>query len=204
MGSGNEQARLEMAALAARLIADGGLDYGQAKARAARELFGGRAPKGSQPDNDEVDEALREHLDLFDDDHAPRVQRLREAALELMDRLERFCPLVTGAAWKGIAAEHAPIHLQLFHDNPKEVAFFLLDARIPFDATTAPHFRGQGEVEAVELDWRGERVLLSLYDHDELRGAVRGGDQAQRGDRAALAARLQAAGGANAQRVGTA
>lgn len=193
MGFGNDEARQEIAALAARFIADRGLDYANAKAKAARELFGTRAPRGAMPDNDQVDAALREHLDLFDEDHAARVLAMREATLELMDRLQQFSPLATGAAWKGLAAEHAPIHLQLFHDDGKEVEFFLLDRRIDFDVSTMPHFRGQGEVETLALSWRGLPVLLSLYAHDDLRGALKGGETALRGTRAALAARLQAA-----------
>ena len=54
--------RLELAAVAARLIADGGHDYAGAKKKAVRQVLGERqAPKGSLPDNDEIDMALREH-----------------------------------------------------------------------------------------------------------------------------------------------
>jgi hypothetical protein len=191
MGLPDEDARREIAATAARFIADGGLDYGSAKAKAARALFGGRAPRGAMPDNDEIDEALREHLDLFDDAHAERVALMRRAALDLMARLDEFRPLVTGAVWKGIAAEHVPIHLQLFHDNAKEVEYWLLNRRVAFDVGTVPHFRGPGEVEALMLEWLDQPVLLSLYALDDLRGALRGGpDEAQRGDRQALAARM--------------
>lgn len=190
----DEDARREIAAAAARFIADGGLDYASAKTKAARALFGGRAPRGVMPDNDEIDEALREHLDLFDDAHADRVALMRRVALELMTRLEEFHPLVTGAVWKGVAAEHVPIHIQLFHDNAKEVEYWFLNQSIAFDVGTIAHFRGQGEVEALALEWRGQPVLLSLYLPDDLRGALRGGpDLAQRGDRRALAARMQAA-----------
>ncbi len=190
----DEGARREIAATAARFIADGGLDYASAKAKAARAVFGGRAPRGAMPDNDEIDEALREHLELFDEAHAGRVRQMRLAALDLMARLEAFRPLVTGAVWKGIAAEHVPIHLQLFHDNAKEVTYWLLNQRIAFDVGTVPHFRGQTEVEALMLEWLDQPVLLSLYGLDDLRGALRGGPaDALRGDRVALAARLEAA-----------
>ena len=190
----DDDARREIAATAARFIADGGLDYASAKSKAARTLFGGRVPRGVMPDNDEIDEALREHLDLFDDGHGERLALMRDAALDLMARLEEFHPLATGAVWKGVAAEHVPIHLQLFHDNAKEVAYWLLNQRIDFDVGTVPHFRGPGEVEALVLEWRGQPVLLSLYLPDDLRGALKGGsDLAQRGDRQALQARTRAA-----------
>lgn len=177
--------------LAARMIADGGLDYANAKLKAARQLCGTRPPRGALPDNDEVDEALREHLELFDEGHAGRVLRMREAALDLMDRLEAFHPLVTGAAWKGVAAEHAPIHIQVFHDNAKEVEYWLLDRRVEFEVGTIPHFRRDGEVEALAFNWRNEPVLLTLYEVDDLRGALKSASGTpDRGDRAALAARM--------------
>ena len=187
--------RREIAVAAARLVADSGLDYGSAKQKAARDVAGSeRLPRNQLPDNDEVDEALREHLLLFDDEHPARLARMRRAALELMRELSRFHPLATGAVWKGIATEHVPIHLQLFHDNGKEVGFFLIDRRVAFDATTVPHYRTGEDVEAFVFEWRGEPVLLSVYGLDDLRGALRGGAQgAERGDLQALQALAEAA-----------
>lgn len=187
----DSNARREIAVMAAQLIADSALDYREAKRKAARELFGDDVPRAVMPDNDEIDDALREHLDLFDGTgHAQRVAAMRAAALVLMERLAQFDPHVTGAAWKGIVAEHAMLHLQLFSDSGKEVAIHLLNAGIEPDATEAPHFRGQGTVEALVFDYRGVPVLLSLYDRDELRGALRPGRQGspERGTRAQLAA----------------
>jgi hypothetical protein len=182
--------RLEIAAAAARLIADSGLDYGAAKLKAARQLLGGAsAPRGAMPDNDEIDQALREHFELFDPDHGERLARRRAVAREWMTRLAPFQPYLTGAVWKGICAEHAPIHLQLFHDNVKEVEMRLLDDRLRFDVATLPHFRDPREsVEALAFEWRGEPVLLSLYSVDDLRGALRRGPSgvAERGDLGAL------------------
>ncbi|MFA7665670.1 MAG: UDP-N-acetylmuramate--alanine ligase [Burkholderiaceae bacterium] len=193
--SSSDMLRREIAAAAARLIADSGLDYVSAKRKAARQLLGDAAArKVSTPDNDEVDAALREHLALFDDNHAERVERRRRVAAALMRRLEAFRPFLTGAVWKGIVAEHAPIHLQLFHDNPKDVAIHLLNDGIRFDVETTAHFRDarRDEVEAIVFWWHDEPVLLSLYDEDDLRGALRGGPAgAERGDLAALLGRLQ-------------
>ena len=186
--------RLEIAAAAARLIADSGLDYGAAKLKAARQLLGGASPpRGALPDGDEIDQALREHLDLFDPDHGERLERRRQVAIEWMTRLAAFQPYLTGAVWKGICADHAPIHLQLFHDNPKEVEMRLLDDRLRFEVATLPHFRDPREpVEALAFEWRGEPVLLSLYAVDDLRGALRRGasGMAERGDLAALQQRM--------------
>lgn len=179
--------RREIAIAAARLIADAGLDYGSAKRKAVQQLLDGDAPpRGAMPDNAEVDAALREHLALFDDGHAERVARMRRVALALMRSLAEFQPYLTGAVWKGIVAEHAPIHLQLFHDDMKDVSIRLLNDGLDFEVGEVPHFRSRTDgdrpdVEALMLTWQGEPVLLSLYAQDDLRGALRG-VPAERGD----------------------
>ena len=54
--------RAEVADQAARLIADGGLDYQSAKQKALRRAFAGTTPPaGLVPTNEEIDRALREH-----------------------------------------------------------------------------------------------------------------------------------------------
>ena len=187
--SDDDPVRREIAAEAARLIAESGLDYGSAKRKAVESLFGGgRIPRGAMPDNAAIDRALGEHLTLFDDEHPRRVARMRAVALALMRELADFNPYLTGAVWKGIVAEHAPIHLQLFADDVKLIEIGLLDRGIGFEVTEVPHFRGdggRGHVEALALTWRGEPVMLSLYPSDDLRGALRG-MPAERGDAAAV------------------
>ena len=148
-------------------------------------------PRGALPEFDEIDEALREHLTLFDEEHPLRVRALRETALALMADLHAFRPLVTGAAWKGVAASHAPLHLQLFPDDPKEVSYWLLDRGIEPEVDTIAHFRSGDEVEALAFEWDDVPVILSIYDPDDLRGALReGASGPSRGDRAALATRM--------------
>ncbi len=191
-----EALREEVAAVAARLIAESGLDYASAKQKAVRQIFGASGvPRGVVPDNETLDEALREHLDLFDPQHATRLNRRRELALELMEKLAPFKPYLTGAVWKGVVAEHAPIHLQLFHDNPKDVEIELLNRGVSFEVGTAPSFRQASvDVETLGFWYRREPVLLSLYAEDDLRGALRvgSGELPQRGDRAAVQARAAA------------
>ncbi len=195
--------KLEIAARAAQMIADSGLDYGSAKRRAAVDVWGTNSlPKDSLPNNEDVDAALLDHFELFDEKHPARVQSLREVALELMDKLSAFQIYLTGPAWKGICAEHAYVHLQAFHDNPKEVEYALLNLNIAYQAETAPHWRGDKDIEALALLYQKDRqkipVLISLYDIDDLRGAlkvkIRIGDEtiAARGNRDALTARINA------------
>ncbi len=195
MNENTDPLRLEIAAAAARLLADGATDYASAKRKAAQRVLGERsAPKGSMPDNEEVDAALLEHLELFDAGHAERVLRRRRTAAELMQRLEEYQPYLTGAVWKGIVTEHAPIHLQLFHDNTKDVQIDLRNSGVDFDVGSMPHFRGGPDVEAITFWMADAPVLLSLYRHDDLRGALKGGRNSdagpERGDRRALLGRL--------------
>ncbi len=174
--TGNRHLRSQIAAAAARLVADEGLDYGAAKQRGAREVLGnGPIPRNSLPKNDQVDQALLEHLELFDAQHAERLASMRAVAIAWMHKLERFVPLATGAVWKGIATEFAVIHLQLFFDNGKELQYFLLDAQIDFESICVPHFKGGGDVEAYQFEWQGEGIVLSVYDHDDIKGALKTG-----------------------------
>ena len=173
---GAAELRLEIAAEAARLVADGGLDYGSAKRKAVEALLDGRPlPRGMLPDNQEIDRALAEHLDLFDADHANRVARMRRVALAFMRQLADCQPYLTGAVWKGIVAEHAPIHIQVFHDDGKEIELRLINQGLEFDVDEIDHFRdaGRTRVEALQMHWRNEPVMVSLYRHDDLRGALK-------------------------------
>ncbi len=193
--------RSEIAALAAQLIADGGMDYQSAKRKAARDVLGdARIGAASLPDNDLIDQFLREHLDLFEPEHPARVRRYREMALRWMDKLAPYHPYLTGAAWKGIVAEHAPVHLQLFTDDQKELEIGLIDARIDYDVDEFPHFAGRGEVPALRFETEDVPMLLTLYMYDDLRGALRkrqlrdglaGEPRADRGNREAVASLLR-------------
>jgi hypothetical protein len=193
--------KLEIAARAAQMIADSGLDYGSAKRKAAADVWGmGNLPKDSLPSNEDIDAALLEHLTLFDDQHLARVQAFREVALELMSTLDQFQIYLTGPAWKGVCAEHAYVHLQAFHDNAKEVEYALLNLGIAYEAETAPHWRGDKDTEALALLYKKGKdkipVLISLYDTNDLRGAlkakIRIGEESipARGDRDALLERM--------------
>ncbi|MBN8503970.1 MAG: hypothetical protein J0L58_05820 [Burkholderiales bacterium] len=117
----------EIAAVAARLIAEEGLPWGAAKQRAVREL--GLGSRIALPDNDQLEDALREHLALFQADSQPaELRQLRLLALRWMDRLAMFEPLLVGAAWRGTANRLSDLHLDLFSDDPKAVEIALINA----------------------------------------------------------------------------
>jgi hypothetical protein len=188
--------RRELAAVAAALVADSGLDYGAAKRRAARHLgLMDSPPRGAMPDNDEIDEALREHLDLFDaDGHRQRRASLRLAAIELMGELAAWSPLVTGAAWKGLVTEHAVLHLQIADGHAKEVAIDLINRGLDFDATETTGTGGRGRIEVLVGHWREWPVMIAMHPIHDLRGASRDDSQrgAERGHRNQLIERLRA------------
>ncbi len=141
--------RDEIAAVAARLIAEDGMDYAGAKRRAMRELTGDTREKlvsDCMPDNATVEAAVRAHQALFMADTQPaRLLSLRRTAAEVMRFLDGFQPFLTGAAFNGTAGEHSDVHLQVFNDNAKDIEIFLLNAGVEF------------EVAAYEADRRGTR-----------------------------------------------
>ncbi|NIF45301.1 UDP-N-acetylmuramate--alanine ligase, partial [Burkholderia sp. Tr-862] len=173
------RAREEIAQSAARLIAEDGLDYASAKRKAARQLFGDTRVAGEWlPDNDLIEEELREYLALFQSDTQPdELRRLREIALDWMRRLAEFNPYVTGAVLHGTANEHSDIHLQIFTDNPKDVAIYLLNQNVQYDVSETRHFAGRADVETLSFLWRPRRdvdaigIHVALYASDDLRGA---------------------------------
>lgn len=133
MSRPTDELRVELAAAAARLIAEEGCDYMQAKRRAAHELLGdGR--RALLPENVEVERELRRYLQLFEADSHPRLLAgLRAMAVDAMQRLAEFDPHLVGAVLNGTATKHSDIHLQLFVDSAKDVEVHLMNAGIDFD-----------------------------------------------------------------------
>ncbi len=178
-----EALRAEIAALAARMIAEDGADYSSAKQKAARQILGKQKVRGDYlPDNAEIEQQVREYNEIFFGDTQPaRLQQLRELALELMEQLEEFQPYLVGSVLNGTAGEHSDIYLHLYPDNIKEVSIFLLNKDVQFDV-------GEGSRDDVEetlsFMYRREGVHLIVHDRDAIR---RGGTKAaERADIAAL------------------
>ncbi|MFT7775025.1 hypothetical protein [Roseateles sp.] len=181
----------EIAAMAARLIVDEGMDWGPAKQRAARDLG---APRAALPGNDEVENAVREHIAIFHADTQPaELRALRELAAQWMARLAEFRPHLAGAVWRGTATRLSNVHLQLYCDDSKAAEIELLNRGLSFDVAETTAGRGR-PVDMLILDVPcaalGERVTLCLtiLDFDDLRGALKPDSrgQTERGDLAAL------------------
>jgi hypothetical protein len=184
----------EIAATAARLVVEEGMEYGPAKRRAARVLGRNSGRSAELPGNDEVEDAVRDYLALFCADTQPaELAELRAIAARWMERLEPFRPHLTGAVWRGTATRLNDIHLDLYCDDSKAAELALIDRRVDYDVGSAPGPRGES-VDVLSIAEPsaalGERVTLHLHvlDHDDLRGALKpdAGGRTQRGDLAAL------------------
>ncbi len=170
------QLRARIAALAARLVAQDGADYGVAKRKAASQVLGERDGSNLMPDNAEVEEQVRRYQALFMGDSQPaRLHRLRTVALQVMEALAEFKPYLTGPVLNGTAGEHDDIRLQLFADSAKEVQIFLLGKKVEIELSETPHFKGArfDPVETVSFLWHKEGVHAELYELDDLRGALK-------------------------------
>jgi len=182
-----------IAAEAARLVVDSGLEYGQAKAKAARALG---ARRGEWPSNEAVEDEVREHLALFCSDTQPaELRALRELAARWMERLEAFRPHLGGAVWRGTATRHSSVHIDLYCDDPKSAPIALLNLGVPHAFGDAGGEDGLPVMTITEpCAALAETVTLHLIvrDTDDLRGALRPDSRGRswRGDLAALRQRM--------------
>ena len=190
--TGMDPLKREIAAAAARLVVEDGLEYGPAKHRAVRVL--GLPARTALPSNDEVDAEVRDYIDLFCGETQPaELHALRELALEWMERMALFRPYLGGAVWHGTATRHSDIYIQLFCDDSKSAEIALIDHRVEYEPRTVAGLHGaQVEALSVHAPCRalGEEVGVHLlvYDLDDLRGALKPDAQGRspRGDLAAL------------------
>ncbi len=181
--------RTRIAAAAARLMAEDGIDnFALAKRKAARQL--GAADTESLPTNDEIEAELRAYLALYQaDEHPERIAELRRVALDAMRALERFSPYLTGPVLKGIAGPYAEIELQLYPDSAKDVELFLLERNIAFDTSEGRRFSGDRAhaMSIFKLDWLGTPLRLSVFDPRDERVALKTSQMGRVMDRAGIA-----------------
>ncbi|WP_374585664.1 hypothetical protein [Ideonella dechloratans] len=185
----------EIAAAAARLVVDEGLEYPSAKRKAARDLGRRGGRQGELPSNEQVEDAVREYIAIFCADTQPdELRALRELALRWMERLAPFRPHLAGAVWRGTATRLSNIVIDLYCDDPKSAEIAFLNEGLDFDS-------GSDDPDTVILSTVDrsrdlpEPVTLHfvVHDHDDLRGALRPDSRGQswRGDAQALRQRLQ-------------
>lgn len=181
--------RARIAAAAARLMAEDGIDdFALAKRKAAKQL--GATDSQALPGNDEIEAELRAYLALYQaDEHPQRLAGLREIALDAMQALERFNPYLTGPVLKGTAGPYAQIELQLFPDSVKEVEIFLLDRNVAYATQEARRYAGDRAhaVSVLTLSWQGTPMRLSVFDPRDERLALKTSQAGRVMDRAGIA-----------------
>ena len=181
--------RAEIAAAAARLMAEDGIDdFALAKRKAARQL--GAAQTEALPKNDEIEEELRAYRALYQaQEHPERIAELRRIALDAMQALERFNPYLTGPVLKGTAGPYAEIELQLFPESPKEVELFLLERRLAFTTHEGRRFSGDRAhaMSVFSLTWEDASLKLSVFDPRDERLALKTSQAGRVMERAGIA-----------------
>ena len=167
--------RRHIAYLAARLMAeDGGLDFGAAKWKAARQA--GLSDANLLPDNQEIELALREYQGLYLREEQPaQLRRLREVAVKVMREFADFRPALVGSVLSGTAGQNSDVNLQLFTDDPKMLTLFLLNRRLRYEESTRRVRRGDQMVEVpqIHLDIEDTPVTLTVLDRDDERLGAR-------------------------------
>jgi hypothetical protein len=181
--------RARIAAAAARLMAEDGIDdFALAKRKAAKQL--GASDSQALPGNDEIEAELRAYLALYQaEEHPQRVAELREIALDAMRTLERFSPYLTGPVLKGIAGPYAEIELQLFPDSVKDVEIFLLDRNLAYETQEGRRYAGDRRraVSVLTLTWEDAPLRLSIFDPRDERVALKTSQAGRVMDRAGIA-----------------
>lgn len=194
-------ASAEIAVEAARLVVDEGMEYASAKRKAARTLGRRSGRAADMPSNEEVEDEVRAHIEIFHADTQPQELRaLRQLALQWMQRLAQFRPHLGGAVWRGTATRLSAVFIDLYCDDPKSAEITLLNLGIDFDL--GPLQAGSDEPVSVltvgaRCNGIGELVTVHLIvnDLDDLRGALKpdGRGRSWRGDLPGLQRLLAAA-----------
>jgi hypothetical protein len=172
-----ESLKSEIAAVAARMVVEEGLDFGAAKRRAVKQM--GLPGRTALPGNEEVEDEVMDYIALFCADTQPgELMALRRLAMVWMARMSAFTPYLGGAVWHGSATRLSDIYLQLFCEDSKSAEIALIDHGVDYVPRTVTGFHGES-VEALSVhafcpELREEvGVHLLIYDWDDLRGALR-------------------------------
>jgi hypothetical protein len=182
----------ELLNTAARLVVEEGLEYGPAKRRAIKQL--GLPQRAPLPDNDALEDAVREYIDIFYADTQPiELAALRELALTWMERLPEFRPHLSGAVWHGTATRRSDIYIGLFCDDPKSAEIALINHGVNYESREVTGLHGDA-VNALSIHSLCKPlnetvgVHLMIYDHDDIRGALQTDSKGRRprGDMAAV------------------
>jgi hypothetical protein len=160
---GGADLRAQVAAEAARIIAEHGSGDPVAARRKAAARLGARH-QHDLPGEAEIIAALREHQRLFGGArHAKGLRAQREAALEAMEFLQHFDPRLCGPVLEGTADGRSGVTLHLHADDSAEVLRWLDSHRIPHDESGRRVALADGsEVDAAVLGLSADGVPFEL------------------------------------------
>ena len=191
----------EIAAAAARLVVEEGLEYGPAKRRAARDIGRRSTRQAELPANIEVEDEVRAYLALFCADTQPaELAALRAVAALWLQRMAEFRPLLSGAVWRGTATRLSNVHLQLYCDDSKAAELALIEQGVDYEVNSLPGPRGE-PVDVLSVASASRElaemvtVHMTVLDFDDVRGALKpdASGRSERGDLTALRALMEAA-----------
>ena len=103
---------------------------------------------------------------------------MRLHARAWMTRMSAFRPHLGGAVWRGTATRLSDIYIQLFCDDSKSAEIALIDLRVSYVPRSVTGFNGES-VDALSVHSFCRElneevgVHLMIYDHDDLRGALK-------------------------------
>ena len=168
------QIRLEVAAEAARIIStEGQHNYHVAKKKAAERI--GVSERLALPSNIEVKEALHRYQALYGgEDHARNLEILRQAAIEAMQKLERFNPRLVGSVLDGTANKHSRISLHVFAESTESVILFFLENGQTISEEQRQirwHNGNHRTVPLIVFELAGVSVELTIFEPVHLRQA---------------------------------
>jgi hypothetical protein len=170
-----QQARLRIAAAAARLMAQDGIDdFALAKRKAARQL--GLGDTQALPGNHEIEEQLRAYQGLYQEqEQRERLRELRRVALEVMSEIADYHPYLTGQVLSGTAGRYSEVDIQVFTDDAKLLELQFLNRNIAYDVCEQRLWIG-GEsrlISVLTLDWDGVEVNISVLGTNDERVSIK-------------------------------
>jgi len=167
----SHRTRLQIAQEAARLILDEGIRDFQLAKRKAAEHSGAGYGRGSLPANEEIEQAIRQHRELFFTEQDYRRERnLWSAAISAMQFLRDFNPRLVGPMLNGTAGRHAVISLHAFSDAAEDILLRLIDARYHYSSVERRlRFRGAyRNYPGFAFSMSGEEVETLIFSSSEL------------------------------------
>lgn len=155
--------RQQLAAAAAKRIAEGEPDYRRALNKASESL----APANIRdwPTLEEIDGAVAGHQALFaSPQHSKDLRALRLAAHDLMRELADFGPRLYGPVATGTAISHSAIFLELAVSprDSKDFEIELLNRGWPFEAGAGASSSKSDATQHYQVAWKRHEALITL------------------------------------------